>query len=323
MIRFAPRYSPIITVPPEEREPLARQCAAATGLTTSEVLVIARIGPLRYKLYTIPKRNGEPRLICQPSRELKVLQYFFLNRIFPKLVVHRAATAYERGSSIRANAAAHMESRVIFKMDFENFFNSITTEDWVSYARSVFPEWTDADYLFSSRVLFFGAKTVQPRYLSIGAPTSPRLANALLSNFDHEVSSYCEAHRMVYTRYADDITISSKEYLDRVDVLKFVTQRLKSQAHPKLTLSPLKTGLFSRASSRRVTGITLANDGTLSLGRERKRLIRAMMHRVLLGKLDVDELVRIRGLIAFARDIEPSFVASLSLKYGDLSGLGL
>jgi len=308
-------------VPPEEREPLARQCAVATGLTTSEVLVIARIGPLRYKLYTIPKRNGQPRLICQPSKELKVLQYFFLNRILPSMAVHRAATAYEKGSSIRANAAAHVGSRVILKLDFENFFNSITADDWVSYARSTFPDWSEADYLFSSRVLFFGVKSVQPRYLSIGAPTSPRLANALLLEFDKEVSSFREARHMVYTRYTDDITISSQEYLDRNETLAFITKQLVLQKHPKLSLNITKTRLYSRASSRRITGITLANNGTLSLGRERKRLIRAMVHRGLLGKLDGNEQERIRGLIAFAKDVEPDFVARLSVRYGDLSAL--
>lgn len=305
----------------EEMQSLARQCAAATGLTTLETLVIARTGPLRYKIYTIPKRNGEPRLICQPSKELKLLQYFFLRNILTKLPVHAAATAYEKGSSIKVNALAHKDSRVILKLDFKDFFGSIKMEDWVYYAKSVFPEWTEADLIFSSRVLFFGARTIQPRQLSIGAPTSPRLANALLFAFDKEMTIYCNNNRMIYTRYADDITISSKEFLDKTGVLEFISERLKLQRHPKLVLNGDKTQLYSRASRRRVTGITLANDGTLSLGRERKRLIRAIIHKHRSEPLDGDEVDRVRGLIAFARDVDPEFVTRLSGKYGDLDAL--
>jgi len=126
---------------------------------------------------------------------------------------------------------------------------------------------------------------------------------------------------MIYTRYADDITISSKEFLDKAGVLEFISGRLKSQRHPKLVLNGDKTQLYSRASRRRVTGITLANDGTLSLGRERKRLIRAIIHKHRSEPLDGDEVDRVRGLIAFARDVDPEFVTRLSGKYGDLDAL--
>jgi hypothetical protein len=168
-------------------------------------------------------------------------------------------------------------------------------------------------------VLFFGAGTVQPLYLSIGAPTSPRVANALLFQFDLGMSSFCNENGMIYTRYADDITISSDGFLDKGMVLGFIEGLLKVQAHPRLRLNAQKTALYSRASSRRVTGITLANDGTLSLGRDRKRLIRAMVHRAAHGELNNEERDRVRGLIAFAADVEPDFIARLEKKYGKLS----
>ena len=74
---------------------LAYQCATTLGLTRTEVMEIARSAPMRYKIYTIPKRNGGDRLICQPSRELKTIQYYFLENILKNAPVHSCATAHD------------------------------------------------------------------------------------------------------------------------------------------------------------------------------------------------------------------------------------
>jgi RNA-directed DNA polymerase len=144
-------------MPPEAKHSLIRICALATGLTLNEVVSIAGIGPKRYKVYQIPKRSGGQRTICHPSRELKALQYVFLREILADLPVHEAATAYRRGSSIKENASRHLSSRIILKLDFENFFPSIKVADWAAYARAMLPHWTEQDIAFSTYVMFWGA----------------------------------------------------------------------------------------------------------------------------------------------------------------------
>ena len=66
-----------------------------------------------------------------------------------------------------------------------------------------------------------------------------------------------------------------------------------------------------------VTGLILANNGTVSLGRERKRRIRAEIHYLTTGKLTDKEKDTLRGMLAFARDIEPAFVERMKNKYGE------
>ena len=68
---------------------------------------------------------------------------------------------------------------------------------------------------------------------------------------------------------------------------------------------------------RVVTGLTLTNDGTISIGRERKKLIRAMIHHYEKGLLDAENLRKLVGLLAFANDAEPAFVLRMKLKYGE------
>jgi hypothetical protein len=91
---------------------------------------------------------------------------------------------------------------------------------------------------------------------------------------------------------------------------------LDSQAFPILKLNDRKTVFGSKAHRRLVTGLILTNDGNVSLGREKKRRIRAQIHHLLQGKLSDNEKSNLRGMLAFARDVEPEFVERMENKYG-------
>jgi RNA-directed DNA polymerase len=303
--------------PENRRSSLIFRCAAATGLTRSEVLSIARTGPKRYKIYQIDKRSGGRRTICHPSRELKALQYFFLREVLADLPVHDSATAYKSGASIRENAERHKHSRVILKLDFNNFFNSIKVSDWRAYLASRFREWTEEDAAFSAFVMFWGEGGYQPSCLAVGAPTSPLVSNALMYRFDDLLSDYGQKNNLNYTRYADDITFSTYGFINKLAVLRKVRLTLREIEYPKLRLNPNKTRLASKATMRQVTGLVLTNEQRVSLGRGKKRIISSMIHHAINGSLEMEMQVRLRGLLAFAQDVEPTFVAALAVKYGD------
>lgn len=300
----------------ERTASLVFECAFATGLTETEVLRIARNGPKRYKVYQIPKRTGGTRTICHPSRELKLLQYVFLNKILAGLPVHQAATAYKIGSSIRQNADVHKDSRVILKLDFEAFFPSIKTRAWNAFVKRNLQQWTREDLNFSKQVLFWGGGKTKPNCLSIGAPTSPLISNAIMYNFDCWMFEYANQNALQYTRYADDITLSSHGFLDKEAVILKVNQFLQEMKQPVLKLNKSKTKLLSKTTSRRVTGLILTNEGKVSLGRERKRTISVMVHKAITNKLSPEDLRKLSGLLSFAHDVERTFIDTLQKKYG-------
>lgn len=291
-------------------------CARQCRLTTAELRSIAATAPKRYYVWEIPKRSGGQRIVCHPARELKVIQEFFLKRVLHVLPVHASATAYVKGSSIKRNAEAHAASRVILKLDFKDFFNRIKVKNWRDYAADQFPSWSKEELDFSSRILFWGAGTYAPKCLAIGAPTSPLLSNAIMFEVDDNLTKYAARSGLVYTRYADDIVFSSKGYLDKDQALREVKRVLSAANYSRMLLNPKKTNLVSRRFARQVTGLTLTPDRQISLGRERKRLISAMVHRLSKGQLNPSEMNRLRGLLAFAQDVEASFVFLLRRKYG-------
>jgi RNA-directed DNA polymerase len=288
-----------------------------TGLSALDLHAIISDAPSRYKVYQIAKRTGGKRIIAQPAREVKVLQYALIKHVLNRLPIHSAATAYQSGSSIRANAERHAGIGPILKYDFKDFFPSLRASDWGQYCRdnSVFE--AKIDVWISSQIMFRRASRGAILRLAIGAPSSPQLSNILMSSFDEKLSAAVAPEKVNYTRYADDLTFSAP----RTGFLNVVDRRLRALIRefdsPRLTINEKKTVLATNKYRRVVTGLVLSNDGSVSLGRDRKRLIRSMVHHALVGKLSHPEIVKLSGMLAFVQDVEPAFLERLREAYGD------
>jgi retron-type reverse transcriptase len=297
--------------------PIVEAISRDFGIGHRDVESIIGGAPRRYKSYHIRKRAGGLRLISQPAREVKALQHWFMSQCQRMLKVHPAAAAYVRKRGIRQNAEHHCKNEFLLKMDFLDFFPSIRAGDFRRYIAKEAPWILDEEDIERVvRLLFFSEGRDMELRLSIGAPTSPWLSNVLMYEFDEAVSGICRAREVAYTRYADDVTFSSNDpdSLRAVEKeLREIVARLRS---PRLLFNAKKTIMLSRKSQRRVTGLVLSNDGEVSLGRARKRHLRAAVHHLILGKLSNEEAVQLRGWLAFARDVEPDFVRRLSSRYG-------
>jgi len=274
--------------------------------------------PYRYKVYKIPKKSKSgKRTIAQPAKEVKKLQYWVIQNIFPKFPVHNSATAYVSGKSISDNANAHNQNPYILKLDFVKFFPSIKAKDFLHYAQSFKEQRMLQEDLHNLvKILFWAPKDRNELLLSIGAPSSPQLSNILLYQFDSLVSDYCSKQEIIYTRYADDLTFSMEKKEFRGSVHQKIVEILSQLPSLKLKLNDRKTVYASKAHRRMVTGLIITNDGKTSLGRNRKRLIRAKIHHFLNNKLPDNELPKLIGILSFAKDIEPEFIKRMERKYG-------
>lgn len=279
---------------------------------------LIRSAPYRYKVYQVPKRSGSGmRTIAQPAKEIKILQYWVIKNIFSNMPVHPSATAYVTGKNIRDNCDPHASKPYLLKLDFKNFFPSIKGEDFLQYTRNndnIDLEEPDLNRLV--KILFWWPKGQTQLQLSIGAPSSPYLSNAIMYKFDSEITQYCSQLLVNYTRYADDMTFSMHDKTSRGLILQRVLDLLNELPFPRLEINNKKTVFGSKAHRRMVTGLILSNEGDVSLGRERKRRISAQIHHFINGKLSDKDQVKLRGMLAFARSIEPDFVRRIEKKYG-------
>lgn len=287
-------------------------------LSNDDINNFASTCPHRYKKYEIPKRNGKgTRLIAHPSRELKLVQRFIVSILDKLLPIHTRAFAYRKGISIRDNALEHKDSNCILKMDFANFFPSITPEIFFD-ALDVFQiTYSEEDKFLLERFIFWSPKRGAELELSIGAPSSPLVSNFIMHRFDEIIYDQCTKNSVIYTRYADDITFSA----DTMDKLNFVPslvgQALKEIFSGAILINEAKTRFYTKKFNRSVTGIVITNERMISLGRAKKREISVMIHKFSLGLVSDKEVKRIKGYIAYAKHIEPLFVDRMIRKYGD------
>lgn len=64
-----------------------------------------------------------------------------------------------------------------------------------------------------------------------------------------------------------------------------------------------------------VTGLILTPDNKISIGRQRKKMIKSMVHKHTISDLSIESTKQLRVLIAFAMDTDPIFILSLKKKY--------
>jgi RNA-directed DNA polymerase len=288
------------------------------GMDKSEIIKFCLTSPHRYKTYEIPKRNSnKKRIIAQPSKELKFIQRVLVSYLKGKLLVHGCAYAYEPGIGIKNNAQIHLKTKYLLKMDFEDFFPSVSPELFFSILRRSGLEFTELDAILLKNYLFWIEKRNGPLKLSIGAPSSPLISNFIMYYFDEEMRLICDKKGIKYTRYADDLTFSSNIKNVLFEMPSIVARILENETQCQIKINYNKTVFSSKAHNRHITGVTLTNDGKLSIGRERKRLISSMIHRFLFELLEQDDILKLQGLISYASYIEDDFYQRMCRKYGE------
>jgi RNA-directed DNA polymerase len=265
-----------------------------------------------YKTYTIPKRRRGSRIIHHPSKKLKMVQRWLLRQVIDQWAMHPAAFAYRPGTGIKQHASYHAKGNFLLRMDFENFFPSIHRRHLSAYLEGQPPgveRWTADDRRFFLDIVCKGEE------LTIGAPSSPSLSNAVCFELDRRLVALAAEAKATYSRYADDLFFST--------VQPNVLRELATKVRHVVTTLPLpdslvlnegKTHHTSRKWKREVTGLIITPQGEVTIGRMRKRVMRALIHKF--ENLTEEQRSGLRGSLAFARGIEPDLVNRLVLKYG-------
>lgn len=288
--------------------------ARSAGLDADFLARVVRTASHRYKTYSIPKKTGGLRVIAHPSKELKFLQRWLIDNLFAHLPVHDSVYSYREGVGIRDHALVHARQNYLLRVDFSDFFPSIKALDiarLLNDNRERFPF-----RLNNQDIEIVCTIVCRNRQLTIGAPSSPILSNAVLYSVDKYWTTRCKRNNVVYSRYADDLYFSTSEPNVLVGMFAQFEQYLQELESPKLQINRNKTVFTSRKRKRHVTGLVLSSDNKVSLGRNKKRWVRGLVYKFKNGQLSNEQTSYLRGYLAFAKEVEPSFYRSLETKYG-------
>lgn len=287
------------------------------SITEQELQYFLLTAPNQYKVYAIPKRTSGKRIIAHPAKKLKCYQKIVVKHLESILPLHASAYAYRKGVSIKDNAYCHLNSRYLLKMDFQNFFYSITPELFFQQIETAVITVTQNDRDVLTSLLFWRPSKRQngKLVLSVGAPSSPFISNFIMFDFDVALTQVCQQQGITYTRYADDLTFSTSEKTILFAMPALIKGLLLTHLKGHISINEAKTVFTSKAHNRHVTGVTLTNDDTLSIGRKRKRYISSLIHQYRMGQLSPEDIAYLQGLLAFASDVEPEFITRMERKY--------
>lgn len=289
-----------------------------------------------------PKGKKPYRIICVPQPPLMTAQRWISQNILSKAETHSASYAYAPGSNYVDAARLHCECRWLIKLDVSRFFESITEIQAynailsLGYSRLVSFElarictrakrsltsakrWNSRFWRYESITEYHHE---QLGYLPQGAPTSPMLSNLAMRELDQQLSDYCFANKLVYSRYADDIAISTSDVsFSRDRAAKVVSKVYELMAAHGLSPNITKTRVRTPGSRKVVLGLLV--DGELPrLTRSFRDKLRQHLYYCLHPKVgpvahaqkrSFDSVVGLKhhldGLIVFANHVQPSFGA--------------
>ena len=170
----------------------------------------------------------------------------------------------------RLHAQHHCNSEILIQEDIHNFFPSITMDQ-------VKRIWTDL-FKFGDEVAALLTKlTVYRGSLPQGAKTSVGLANLVLFQYEAQFYEWCKKRQLSYTRYIDDISISSHRKITTdektIIINKLYGMLLKAGFKPQRSKHQCST-----ASQRMEIMGMVVNRGKPTLTQEYRRNVRALIH---------------------------------------------
>jgi hypothetical protein len=120
----------------------------------------------------------------------------------------------------------------------------------------------------------------------------------------------------VYTRYADDIILSTNNKGACHKIYEALENIIKSLESPKLKINKEKTRYVSSSGgSALVTGLRICHNNHITLHKHYKDQIRLLASLYSKNKLKKEDEMKLVGHLAYSKHVDPVFYTKLYKKY--------
>ena len=203
------------------------------------------------------------------GKKARQLHRFILDCIGRKYKFSEYSYAYQRKKNICECVKKHLHGRGFIKYDVKKFFNSITCH---KAADCMIKEFA-LDDKCKEQLMFIMSSCFFEEKLPLGFISSPIISDLCLKEFDNCFMEKFQNSGITYTRYADDILISSQDKISE-DLYQSIHRWVFSQLFQVgLSLNEKKTKWFNFDNKHtfiRYLGINIVKtetDNVLSLGK--------------------------------------------------------
>ena len=279
--------------------------------------VLYRLRPEnQYNQFTIPKKNGGARVINAPTEKLKSLQSSLsillldcideINKIkFPNSEINKLKTknsknnnykvlkikvpsaeikqpslshGFVRERSIITNAMMHLDQKNVLNIDLDDFFGSFN----FGRVRGFFIK--NENFKLDPHIATVIAQIAcYDDKLPQGSPCSPVITNLITHSLDIRLAALAKKHSCTYSRYADDLTFSTREAVFPRQIMALDNQeyaagkKLKSEIiRSGFSINNKKTRIQFMNSRQDVTGLVVNKKPNVK--KEYWRTVRSQCH---------------------------------------------
>ena len=177
------------------------ELALVLGLSRSDLDKFLREKATHFGHFEIPKIDGTSRPIDYPKKGLKKLQRIILQRLYDCLHIPSYLHGGLPNRTVFSHARTHLKKSYVSTFDIRNFYPSVQ----VKHIRPVLIE---AGFDGAALSAVTDLVTLDGR-VPQGCPTSSLLANLAFVYVEHKVRKYAKRHQWSYSRFVDDIAVSS------------------------------------------------------------------------------------------------------------------
>lgn len=259
--------------------------SAPLGLSITELNSLANRAGGLYRLVPITKPDGSIRNTYDARTPLKAVHARIKTQILDHVLYPDYLTGSLKGCDYKVNAARHAGAKIVISEDISGFFPSTT-------AGSVFRVWHNLLGFIKEVAQCLTQLTTLDGVLPQGAITSPFLANLVFWQDEPTLYSGLTSQGLIYTRYVDDIAVSSATVLtndEKSDVISRVYgMLLKNGYQPKRSKHEIST------SGSRMEVTKLAVNTKPGLGKTTYSNTRAAVH-------DMEKRVANGEILSFER----------------------
>ena len=244
----------------------------------------------KYKEVKIPKKDGSIRIIQKPDDKLKLLQRrlsnaltLCSNEIDLRKNKKPLSHGFKKNLSIYTNAKKHKHKKFVLNFDLEDFFPSIN----FGRVRGYFIK--NNDFLLTEDVSTVIAQiSCFKNQLPQGSPCSPIISNLIAHILDVRLVAIAKKNGLTYSRYADDITMSTNAKVFPEGIINLTGDKekpcslddtiIKEIHRCGFNINPKKTRLNYRTQRQTVTGLVV--NKKINIKDEYYKTSRAMCHKL-------------------------------------------
>lgn len=224
---------------------------------------------------TLLKKSGEPRATSNAERPLKELHEKIKNRLLKQVSYPYYLLGGISDSMMprdyKRHAAIHSGKTILISEDIKDFFPSTKIDIVHSIWQRLFHFSPDIASILTSLTTYNDC-------LPQGWKTSGHLANLAFWDLEPDLVEKLEKRDLVYSRFMDDITVSSRRRISNSEKSFIVSEVYRMLSLRGYSPKRTKHQIAPNNNRMEVTGLNV-NKNKPSMPKSKRKVIRARVHR--------------------------------------------